>query len=114
MEGDSIGVVTKWEMPSTFAGLPTDAIERVQAKIASGDWGHNPVSADWAGYAIADALDLDREKDRERCKLLLKTWIDSGQLKKQPIPSKTTRGEERAGVVVGTRDQRRDCDETET
>jgi hypothetical protein len=105
-DGDSIGVVTKWELPGTFAGLPSNAIGRVQTKIASGDWGKNPVSADWAGYAIADALGLSRTADKERCKLMLKSWLDSEHLATQPIPSKTTRGEEREGVVVGRIDER--------
>jgi hypothetical protein len=39
--GDEIGVVTSWQLPGVFAGLPTDALARVQAKIDSADWGYD-------------------------------------------------------------------------
>ena len=68
--GDEIGVATSWQLPGVFAGSPPNALARVQAKIDGADWGKDPRSGDWAGKAIAAALDLDLsdEVQKERCK----------------------------------------------
>jgi hypothetical protein len=58
--GDEIGVATSWQLPGVFAGNPPNALARVQAKIDGADWGKDPRSGDWAGKAIAAALDLTR------------------------------------------------------
>ena len=103
--GDEIGVVTSCQLPGVFASLPSDALARVQAKIDSADWGYDPRSRDWAGKAIAAALDLDLsdEVQKERVKGLLQAWKDSKALKVLQKPSPTTRGRDRDAVVVGNR-----------
>jgi AAA domain len=103
--GDEIGVATSWQLPGVFAGTPPDALARVQAKIDSADWGYDPRSGDWAGKAIAAALDLDLsdEVQKERVKGLLQAWKESGALKVLQKPSPTTRGRDRDAVVVGNR-----------
>jgi hypothetical protein len=103
--GDEIGVATSWQLPGVFAGNPPDALARVQAKIDGADWGKDPRSGDWAGKAIAAALDLDLsdEVQKERCKGMLEAWIAAKALKVLPKPSPTTRGRDRDAVVVGNR-----------
>jgi hypothetical protein len=103
--GDEIGVATSWQLPGVFAGTPPDALARVQAKIDGADWGKDPRSGDWAGKAIAAALDLDLsdEVQKERCKGMLEAWIASKALKVLQKPSPTTRGRDRDSVVVGNR-----------
>jgi AAA domain len=103
--GDVIGVVTSWQLPGVFSGLPPDALARVQVKINSADWGYDPRSGDWAGKAIASALDLDLSDkgQKERVKRLLQAWVNSKALKVLQKPSPTTRGRDRDAVVVGNR-----------
>ena len=85
--------------------LKTIVRRRVQAKIDGADWGKDPRSADWAGKAIAAALDLDLsdEVQKERCKGMLEAWIASKALKVLQKPSPTTQGRDRDAVVVGNR-----------
>jgi hypothetical protein len=103
--GDEIGVATSWQLPGVFSGLPPDALETVQAKINSADWGYDPRSEDWAGKAIAATFDLDLsdEVQKRRVKRLLKAWKESGALNVLQKPSPTTRGRDRNVVVVGNR-----------
>jgi AAA domain len=103
--GDEIGVATSWQLPGVFAGLPPDALETVQTKIDSADWGYDPRSEDWAGKAIAATLDLDLsdEVQKRRVKGLLQARKASGALKVLQKPSPTTRGRDRNVVVVGNR-----------
>jgi hypothetical protein len=103
--GDVIGVATSWQLPGVFSGLPPDALARVQVKIDSADWGYDPRSGDWAGKAIASALDLDLSDkgQKERVKGLLQAWVNSKALKVLQKPSPTTRGRDRDAVVVGDR-----------
>ena len=80
---DEIGVTTRWKWPNAFDGLHGSDLERVQDKIASGDWAENVQASDWAGHAVAKVLglDVDDKADKARIKSLLKTWIKNGALK---------------------------------
>jgi hypothetical protein len=103
--GDEIGVATSWQSPGVFAGLPPDALARVQSAIDSVAWGYDVRSGDWAGKAIAAALDLklSDEVQETRCRALLDAWIASNALELRRGPSLTTRGRDRDVVVVGNR-----------
>jgi hypothetical protein len=103
--GDAIGVATSWQLPGVFAGLPPDALARVQSAIDSAAWGYDIRSGDWAGKAIAAALDLklSDEVQETRCKALLDAWIASNALELRRGPSLTTRGRDRDVVAVGIR-----------
>jgi hypothetical protein len=75
--GDSVGVVTRWQWPDAFDGVTVVDLRKAQAAIAAGRWRENPQSKDWAGIAIAKALNLDPTTKRHRAKIagLLKRWI---------------------------------------
>jgi hypothetical protein len=76
-EGDSVGVVVKWELPAALAGLTAADFDKVAAVIRGGRWREYPTAAAWVGNAIAEALDLDIEdpKDKARVKRYLGAWI---------------------------------------
>jgi hypothetical protein len=76
-EGDSVGVVTKWELPAALAGLTAADFDKVAAVIRGGKWRQHPAAAAWVGNAIAEALDLDIEdpKDMAKVKRYLGAWI---------------------------------------
>jgi len=58
--GDEIGVVTSWQLPGVFAGLPPDALAMVQSEIDDrGPWAKDSQSRDWAGHAVASVLEID-------------------------------------------------------
>lgn len=73
LAGDSVGVVTKWELPDAMAGLPGADFDKVTAAIRAGKWRHHPTSKDWVGNAVAEALDLDI--DDEKVKAKIKRWL---------------------------------------
>ncbi len=75
--GDSVGVVTRWTWPDAFDGVTVSDLRKAQAAIAVGRWRASIQSKDWAGIAIAKALNLDPTSKPHRAKIssLLKTWI---------------------------------------
>jgi hypothetical protein len=78
--GDSVGVVTRWTWPDAFDGVTVSDLRKAQAAIAVGRWRASVQSKDWAGIAIAKALNLDPTSKPHRAKIsgLLKTWIVNG------------------------------------
>jgi hypothetical protein len=104
--GDSVGVVISWKLPGVFAGVPGNALTLVQDTIeAGGPWARNTQAEDWAGYGIADALDLDASDtvQKERVKRMLDAWIETGALKASREPSPKNKSRMRPTVIVGSR-----------
>lgn len=97
--GDSVGVACPWQWPDAFDGISTADLYKAQLAIDAGDFGESIQASDWAGYAVADALGLDRENDKYRIKAMLKTWTENSALRveKRPVP----KGRERPFLVVG-------------
>ena len=91
-DGDHVGVVTRWDWPVATDGLEADVLPQVKGKVAAGTWRANSQAADWVGYAIAEALDIDpgppkrtdrngtQEAARAKCKQLQAAWTASGDL----------------------------------
>jgi hypothetical protein len=73
LASDSVGVVTKWELPDTMAGLTGSDFDKVARAIKGGKWRHHPTSKDWVGNAVAEALELDI--DDEKVKAKIKRWL---------------------------------------
>ncbi|MCJ2098444.1 AAA family ATPase [Methylobacterium sp. E-046] len=80
---DQIGVVTPWTMPGLFDAVEVSDLRRVQTTIAAGEWAESVQAGNWAGHAIAEALDIDADTagGKTKLKALLKTWIASKALK---------------------------------
>jgi hypothetical protein len=80
--GDSIGVVTKWELPDALAGITGADFEKVARAIRSGGWRHSPQAKDWVGKAVADALhlDFDNPTAKARIKRMLGVWYAAKSL----------------------------------
>jgi hypothetical protein len=83
VEGDWVGVVTKWKMPGAMEGVTASDLLRVQKRIAQGKWREDPRANAWVGKAVGEVLSLDvREKGvRKRVMGMLATWLASGALK---------------------------------
>jgi AAA domain len=101
---DEIGVATRWQWPNALDGLHVADLDKVQDKIASGEWAENVQASNWAGRAVAEVLDLnaDDKAVKARIKSLLKTWIKNKALKVEPRHSARD-GRERPMVIVGLR-----------
>jgi hypothetical protein len=86
--GDQLGVATCWSWPDPFADVSVDDLRRVQAAIAGGEWKENVQARAWAGYAVADVLELDPSDAavKTKVKALLRSWISNGVLKVERRP----------------------------
>ena len=84
MNGDSVGVVTRWEIPEASASLPSDERSVALGLIAAGSWRRDVRAGEaWVGVPISRALGLDvgDETDRARVKAVISEWIKAGTLR---------------------------------
>lgn len=84
MNGDSVGVVTRWEMPEASASLPSDERSVALGLIRAGVWRRDVRSGEaWVGVPISQAMGLDvgDETDRARVKAVISEWIKGGVLR---------------------------------
>ena len=91
--GDSVGVVEKWDWPDDFAGISTADLFKVQQAIEASTepLRYSDQSTPWVGAVVASVLDLDAATDRKRIKRVIETWLKSGALVKQDIMDETRR-----------------------
>ena len=62
--GDSAGAVEPWSPPKATDLITPDVVDAIKTAFGELELRHSPQSHDWAGYAVADALGLDRpDKD---------------------------------------------------
>jgi hypothetical protein len=80
--GDSVGVVTTWELPDPLAGITGADFDRVAAVIKGGNWRENVQASAWVGKAVAEALGLDASNRADRSKItaMLNVWRSAGSL----------------------------------
>jgi hypothetical protein len=98
---DFVGVVTPWSMPGVFDTIQSDDLAKVQRKISAGTWGENVQASDWAGHAIAEALEIKTDDaGKSKARALLAAWIKSGALRVE-YRHDPKRGKERPFIVVG-------------
>ena len=102
--GDSVGVAKTWKWQNALAGLHVCDLDKVQDAISEGEWAENSQATNWAGHAVAKALDLDIDDKsvRARIKSLLKTWIADKVLRVERRHD-TREGRKRAFIVPGAR-----------
>jgi hypothetical protein len=81
--GDEVGVVTQWKFPGLFDEMTVSDLFEIQKVIAAGRWRSDARSPDWAGNAVAKALQLDISApvEKKRVKAMLDKWIETGALK---------------------------------
>ena len=79
--GDSVDVVTPWQWPDAFDGMTTDDLFRVQRALDAKGARENQQASDWAGYIVAETLDMDSDVEKHRIKKMLKTWVKTGALR---------------------------------
>lgn len=99
--GDLVGVVSPWKWPDPLDGMTVSDLDKVRAKVASGEWRENVQSAQWVGKAVAEALGLDlgNAADKAKIKSALRIWLGTGALIK--VDRKDANHESRTFVEVG-------------
>jgi hypothetical protein len=104
VDGDYVGVATRWEWPSPLDGLSVSDLRAVQDRIAKGEHAANVQAANWAGLAVAEvlALDADNAVEKARIKSLLRTWIANGALRMETRHNPRT-GRDQQFVTSGER-----------
>jgi hypothetical protein len=87
-----VGVATEYRLPDAFDGISTRDAMKVQQAIGNQAEAEparaNPQAKNWAGYTIAEVLNLDPEADKGRIKTILKTWISKDVLRIEHLPDK--------------------------
>ena len=78
--GQSVGAVTKWTWPDAFDGISKQDASDVRtaiAAMAANPPAHNVRSATWAGYIIADTLNIDPDDEagKSRIREMLDYWV---------------------------------------
>ncbi|MFF9552738.1 AAA family ATPase [Methylobacterium fujisawaense] len=101
MDGDSVGVVTRWKWPDPLDEVSVSDLRAAQQAVSAGRWRENVQSGTWVGKAIASALklSLDNPAHKEKVKRLLKIWISTGMF--QVVTGFDDQRHERAFVEVG-------------
>lgn len=96
---DHAPVVTEWKWPSSeevAALLTADERDHIVTLLDNGSYKEARNAKDWAGYAVAYALGLDKEDDGDKRKAgaVLKAMMDEGMLVKSeerdPVQRKNT------------------------
>ena len=100
-DGESVGVVTRWEVPDPMRGVTPDELKAVQNVVAAGEWRKDIQSPNWVGHAVAKALGLniDNPQDKAQIKTMVQTWLGSGAL--ETVNKIDSKRRERVYVVVG-------------
>lgn len=84
MQGDIIGVVSRFKMPEAAASVSSDEKSAALELIKAGEWRKDIRAGDaWVGNPIAQAmqLDLSEETDKAHVKGIITAWIRDGVLK---------------------------------
>ena len=79
--GDQVGVACPWQWPDSFEGVTTWHLQKVQARVAEGQFRKDVQAKDWVGHVVAEVCELNLETDRHRVKDILKQWVDADMLR---------------------------------
>lgn len=99
--GDEVGALKPWKIPTPFDGITQTHLKRVQQAVGAGKWRENQQANHWVGNAIAEALmlNVDDQKDRKRIIQLLKEWVRNDVLR--VVEDEDEKRNIRKFVVVG-------------
>ncbi|MHC2318381.1 hypothetical protein ACVIHC_005427 [Bradyrhizobium diazoefficiens] len=80
--GDDIGVVETWTPPANEKqDLAINEMSDICSEVAKAEWREDVRSSMWVGKAVANALNLSAEDNKEKIKGILKTMLKTGMLK---------------------------------
>ncbi|HEV7246784.1 MAG TPA: AAA family ATPase [Shinella sp.] len=81
--GDEIGVVEAWRWPAAadaVAGVSEEALHAIKRKINGSDCRDNVQSSQWAGYKVAEALQMNMAdpSEKKEVRRMLEAWKRQG------------------------------------
>jgi hypothetical protein len=91
--GESIGVITAWKFPDAMEGVTAADMYKARDLARGGDYRSNERAKNWFGRAIAEhmRLDLESPTDKQKIKVLIKTWMRNKVLDIENREDLTTR-----------------------
>lgn len=98
-EADNVGAAVAWSPPDHFDGISASDLYAAQLAVDAGEYADSVQANDWAGNAIARALNIDLTSNKARIKSLLRTWKHNGAFKVEKRP--TSKGREKPYLIVG-------------
>lgn len=86
--GDSIAVITSWQLPELTSGVTPQHMEEVRRRLGEKPMRKDPRSPEWAGYMVAHVLgaDLEAKGERARVNRCLSMWVASGAIRVEKRP----------------------------
>ncbi len=101
--GDSVGVVEKWDWPDDFADIKCADLQAVQRAIeaAPKPLRYSDQATPWVGGVVAQVLGFDPQDDRKRIRRMIEAWLKSGALVKKDL--KDDSRQSRPFICVGDR-----------
>jgi AAA domain-containing protein len=99
--GDDIGVVETWTLlANEKQELSMSEVSNICREVAKAEWREDVRSSMWVGKAVATALNLSADDNKEKIKGILKTMLKSGMLKTRP--GKASNGHDAIFIEVGS------------
>jgi AAA domain len=80
-DADEVGVVTGYLPTAAADAVPNADLIEIAKRLDAGWHGENVQAKDWAGYVVAEVMNLHPKRDKMKVGVLLKTWIKNGNLK---------------------------------
>ena len=103
-EGDSVGVLTRWEPPSLFDGLSNSAARTALLKISGGlsngqryKMTQRGGTERWCGFVV---MDEGTDIGVERARMIVREWAAHGMIYEEEYEDTTRRSKTEKGVFV--------------
>lgn len=99
--GDSLAVVTAWQLPDATEGVTVAQMEEVRRRLKTQPMRESPQAADWAGVMVAEVIgaDLETAAGKSKVKSCLRMWKASGAIRVETM--RDSRRELRPFYVCG-------------
>jgi hypothetical protein len=84
MRADNIGVVTRWDWPTSESfveDVTKVQLQGVKNQLTLGQHRKDPRSKDWAGYVVGEVLEGGEAARRQ----VMDTWIECGDLREYKV-----------------------------
>jgi hypothetical protein len=79
-EGDSVGVVVRWQWPKSTMHISSEQMHALGAAITGRDWRYDYQAKEWIGHEFATVLNVDAKQHKRYLETLVQTLINQGAL----------------------------------
>ena len=94
-QGDEVGAAVPWLPPDMITEFTLAQLEMARAAVANGNGRASPASPNWVGHLLAEPLEIRSkgEPGKSQLKLIIRTWLGEGKLKRARRHDPTQRKE---------------------